>query len=89
LTIMQRSRRSFRVFGPQAPRDFDELAPALQFARDSAQAEALALARGAGAADPQATCQVEETWSARGTPAAVLMEARVTARACGRPAIGP
>jgi N-methylhydantoinase A/oxoprolinase/acetone carboxylase beta subunit len=85
LAVMQRSRRSFRVFGLQAPSDFDELAPALQFARTSAQAAALELARGAGADDPQASCQIEETWSARGTPAAVLMEARVTARACGWP----
>ena len=87
LTVIQRSRRSFRVFGPQSPCDFDQLSQALQFAQDCAQALALELARSAGADNPQASCQVEETWSARGTPAAVLMEARVTARACGWPGL--
>ena len=89
LTVAQRSRRSFRVFGLQAPLDFDELALALAFASESAQAAALELARGAGAGDPQVALNVEETWSGRGSPAEVLMEARITAHAAGWPRLTP
>jgi len=88
LTVTQRSRSSFRVFGDGAPRDFEELAPALAFAADSARAQALGLALAAGADDPQLTHAVEETWSGRGSPGEVLMEARVTAKARGWPTTG-
>ncbi len=85
LTVTQRSRSSFRVFGPEAPRDFDRLDQAMQFAADSAQQAAFAQALAAGAHDPQVSHRSEQTWSGRGSPAEVLMEARITARAAGWP----
>jgi len=89
LIVTQRTRRTFRVFGAQAPRDFEGLAPALEFATQMARTAALDLALQAGAADPQLRHDVDETWTGRGTPGEMLMEARVTARASGWPAIAP
>lgn len=88
LTVTQRTRRTFRVFGLQAPRDFEGYALALEFATKAAHDAALAHALAAGADEPIVSSGVDETWSARGTPAETLMEARVTARASGWPVLG-
>ncbi len=88
ITVTQPAQGIFRVFRPEGPEDFDQLAPALTKAEEIARHMANARAFAAGADEIEISCEqsldsVDDADSGN----AVFFEARVIATASGRPAL--
>lgn len=84
-TVSQPVRGVFRVFTPQGPKDFDQLAPAIELATqisgELAQAQALA----AGAAHATLSFEQDHNQVNNDIDGSLFFEARVTATASGPP----
>jgi N-methylhydantoinase A/oxoprolinase/acetone carboxylase beta subunit len=87
LTVTQPVQGVFRVFAHNGPRDFPTLDAAYDCAREVAGAEALVLARNAGAHEPVLRTEVHENSAEDDAGNRVFFEARVTATASGPPAL--
>jgi len=85
LTITQPARGTFRVFAEDGPRDFERLDAAVDHAREVASAEAVSLARRAGAATVQVDFERHENSVSNEIDGDVFFDMRLTAIASGPP----
>ena len=85
LTITQPSQGTFRVFAEDGPRDFERLDAAVDHAREVASAEAVSLARRAGAATVQVDFEQHENSVSNEIDGDVFFDMRLTAVASGPP----
>ena len=88
ILVNQPTFKVFRVHDPAGSQDYPNPKPALDHARRTSRALALAAARRAGAADPHVDTRVIEKRAHVGSGTDYLAEALVSSTAVGRPVVG-